>query len=327
LVEQAYAVAGPDSDWLRGIAEMALPLLSRGLGVGAWTFDVSDPNAPRISTFEVVGAPEGLSSFDPRDFVNFEHGAGARIYLQTPPVATASEVARRVAFPYEKWLESAPAEARDFLAVVGRSPEGRGAILGAFLPERCNPTRSEKSIWPLISAHLVTAFRLRCVLKAASSVDLTEMAEAVLEPGGVCVHAENPAKSANSREALRRAAVALDRARGALRRSAPQEALEIWKGLTDGRWSLIDRFESDGRRFILAFRNDPRIEDPRVLTPRERQIAAFAAMGHSLKYIGYELGLSAKTVSFHLQHALAKLAVRSRAELSAIFLPKGAPGE
>ncbi len=35
---------------------------------------------------------------------------------------------------------------------------------------------------------------------------------------------------------------------------------------------MVDRFDSDGRRFIVAIKNDPAHSDPRGLTPRERQI-------------------------------------------------------
>ena len=44
--------------------------------------------------------------------------------------------------------------------------------------------------------------------------------------------------------------------------------------LLEGRWSLVDRFDSDGRRFIVAYRNPPGVLNPRRLTAREREVAA-----------------------------------------------------
>jgi len=87
------------------------------------------------------------------------------------------------------------------------------------------------------------------------------------------------------------------------------------------RWSLVDRFDSDGRRFLVARRNEPDVRDPRALSPRERQVAAFAALGHSNKLIAYTLGLSASTIATHLAAAMRKLAVRSRVELARAVLP------
>jgi len=40
-------------------------------------------------------------------------------------------------------------------------------------------------------------------------------------------------------------------ARGALRKRDPEEALRLWQGLIRGRWTLIDWFDTDGRRFVL----------------------------------------------------------------------------
>lgn len=92
-------------------------------------------------------------------------------------------------------------------------------------------------------------------------------------------------------------------------------ALKLWRALIDGRWSLIDRFDRDGRRFILAHRNDLSGRSLRALTSRERQVASYAAMAHSNKLIAYELGISLGAVSTHLSAALAKLGLESRVEL------------
>ena len=75
----------------------------------------------------------------------------------------------------------------------------------------------------------------------------------------------------------------------------------------DGRWSLLDHFDSDGRRFVVAHRNDARVADVRGLTLRERQVLAYAGLGHSNKVIAYELGLSTSTVSTHLARARKKM--------------------
>jgi DNA-binding CsgD family transcriptional regulator len=98
-------------------------------------------------------------------------------------------------------------------------------------------------------------------------------------------------------------------------RSPRHNGLELWHALVAGRWSLLDRFESDGRRYLVARRNDDDVRDPRGLTSRERQIAARAALGHSNKLIAYELGVSPSTVATFLTRALKKLGCATRAEL------------
>jgi DNA-binding NarL/FixJ family response regulator len=106
---------------------------------------------------------------------------------------------------------------------------------------------------------------------------------------------------------LREGVRAIERARGPLRRRDPREAIELWRGLVAGLWSLVDHFDSDGRRYLVAHRNDPRTPDPRGLTERERQIVAYADLGQSNKHIAYQLGLSPSTVAVHLARAREKL--------------------
>jgi DNA-binding CsgD family transcriptional regulator len=99
--------------------------------------------------------------------------------------------------------------------------------------------------------------------------------------------------------------------------------MAAWEGLVSGRWSLIDRFDSDQRRFVVAVRNDPQFPDPRGLSQRERQVAEYAGLGRSAKEIAYLLGVSAASVENSLRRVQAKLGLGSRVELTAFFSPQG----
>jgi DNA-binding NarL/FixJ family response regulator len=92
-----------------------------------------------------------------------------------------------------------------------------------------------------------------------------------------------------------------------LRRRDPLEAVEVWRGLVAGLWSLVDHYDTDGRRYLVAHRNDPTTPDPRGLTERERQVVAYADLGQSNKLIAYQLGLSVSTVAVLLARAREKL--------------------
>ncbi len=93
---------------------------------------------------------------------------------------------------------------------------------------------------------------------------------------------------------------------------------------TDGSgWSFLDHFESGGRRFVIAMR-----KDVDVLSERERQILAHAALGLHDKAIAYELGLADATVRVLLHRAAKKLGVRGRREAVARFVKvHGPPSE
>lgn len=104
----------------------------------------------------------------------------------------------------------------------------------------------------------------------------------------------------------------MNHARGRLRHEDPFKAVELWSGLVDGRWSLVDRFESDGRRFVVALRNDSPYADPRSLTQAEKQVVQLVSKGSSNKAVSYELGVSESTVGTHVSAAMRKLRVQRR---------------
>ena len=80
------------------------------------------------------------------------------------------------------------------------------------------------------------------------------------------------------------------------------------------RWSLVDHFDKDGRRYLVARKNDPFVQGSK-LTLRERQVLGFACLGHSNKLIAYELGLATATVGVLLSTAMRKLEIPTRVEL------------
>jgi DNA-binding NarL/FixJ family response regulator len=100
----------------------------------------------------------------------------------------------------------------------------------------------------------------------------------------------------------------------------------MWRAMVAGRWSIVDRFDRDGRRFLIAHQNEPEAAAPRALTRRERQVVSYAAMGHSNKLIAYELGLSVGAVSAYLNVGMRKLGLDSRVDLARLMQAvRGAP--
>src|SRR5581483_3655711 len=96
--------------------------------------------------------------------------------------------------------------------------------------------------------------------------------EAVVSPTGRVEHAEGTARDESALAALQRSARRIDKARGGLRRLSPDDALAEWRALVDGRWSLVERIDHDGRRYLVAMRNEPRARGSRRLSKRERQV-------------------------------------------------------
>ena len=78
---------------------------------------------------------------------------------------------------------------------------------------------------------------------------------------------------------------------------------------------MVDWFDSDGRRFVLAHPNPANVGDPRGLTEQEAQVVTFAALGETGKMISYRIGMSEAFVSRALESAMRKLRVKTRAQL------------
>jgi DNA-binding CsgD family transcriptional regulator len=327
MVEAAYQLDGDETEWLRGLVTALLPSFDHGFGAYAYTFDLNDPDRP-VSLPVAVG-PEWL----PQLVYNLNMSAPPALLatLHTGrPYATVSEqlsqsrdpqvreASKRTLVAYEGNEPRPIAEAIwDSIGMVAGNPDGTGVVVSAPLPRPIRITPRDRVRFGRIAAHVAAALRLRRALAAGEGLE-----EAILAPDGACVHAEGAATPRSAREDLRRAARAIDRAR-ATPTGDPDEALGIWRALCAGRWTLLDRFESDGRRLLVARENSPSVPDPRALTLRERQVLAFAALGHTNKLVAYSLGISPSVVAAHLNSAMKKLGLRSRVELVETFARLG----
>jgi len=114
---------------------------------------------------------------------------------------------------------------------------------------------------------------------------------------------------------LRDAALNLDYARSAGGKGDSDRALLVWEGLVRGRVSLVDWFDSGGRRFVIVKLNSLKGSCSCGLTAREFQVAMSAALGESSKLTGYRLGISPSRVSALLKASMRKLGVRTKAQL------------
>lgn len=161
-------------------------------------------------------------------------------------------------------------------------------------------------LWP----HLGAGLRLRKQLAATGGPTV----EAVMRPDGRVLDARGPAQDAEARDALRRSVAKMDRsfARTA-RGETPAE--NLLDALVEGRWSLVETFESDGRRNVCAYANPPGVLDPRRLTAREREIATGAAKGWTQKRIADDLGVSPAHVCTTLATVVAKLGLRKASQI------------
>ena len=333
VVEAAYDLDVDGSEWLHKLLATAQPLLDRGLGcVATLTGGLSPEGQPLVMQANSVGGPDdlvrrffsGARTIDPEMMVRWNHAMAER------GVARISELE-------EEWSEIVAVirqtmGCKEALYVNAIDPDGRGAFLSTWAPDSFSFTSKDRERWKMVAVHLTAGHRMRCALSDSPSVrgfrstEIPLNAEAVLDPTKFVVsHAAASAQNKVASEQIRKAAVRVDRARGRLRKSDPDEALEIWHGLVRGRWSLVDWFDTDGRRFVLAKPNAPDLGDPRGLSQSEAQVATYAARGESGKIIGYRFGISPQRVSVLLKSAMHKLGVKTQGQL--VEKMRGMPSE
>lgn len=92
----------------------------------------------------------------------------------------------------------------------------------------------------------------------------------------------------------------------------------LWTPLSEGRWTLVDRFDREGHRYYVAVDNDMESRELRVLSSRERDVARLAGLGYANKEIAYELSISESSAATYLQRALQKIGL-NRIELPLVF--------
>ena len=319
LIEASYDLDGTDESWMRRVLDRAVPMFDRGIvpTIAIYRF------TPTTLEFEhiAVKGPRIFRHFlragahSSREAVDLVYRSGRSFGTMSDVVFSRHPEQRAVMRTITGGL------LKDIIALVGHSGMGRAVMMGVSFTESITPTRQERERWPLVASHLGAGMRLRSI---ASVLALDgEAVEAVLDPSGKVQDARGCAAAVGVRQSLRDAVRRIERARSLAGRSDPDAAMQTWQALMMGRWSLVDRFDTDGRRFVVAVKNDPSYPDPRGLTSKERQVAEFTGLGRSTKEVAYTLGVSSSAVTNCTARAQEKLGLKSRTELAAFFAPNG----
>jgi DNA-binding CsgD family transcriptional regulator len=324
VIQAAYRLDLGRASWLRGVAETAHELLGSGMGLLGFDYTVT-PDL-RVDVGEVVGIAMPV----PEGFVEQTRAAMAMLppaYVERTftkcecTTRSEAEKADSLVAEQNRGMNEMLAQAigvRDILMAGGMDPSGNGIYLGAWFSSVTRLALSKRRTWSRVAVHVVSALRLRKRLPGAGP--LTDGADAILTPAGRVDGAEGEAQESSARNALRKAVRDLEHARSSAGRRDPDGAVAQWTALVDGRWSLVDQFDSDGRRYIVAQRNDVHVAGYAELSERERQVLAYASLGHANKLIAYELGIADSTVRVLLHRAATKLGASSRDELVAKYV-------
>ncbi len=99
----------------------------------------------------------------------------------------------------------------------------------------------------------------------------------------------------------------------------PERIVEAVRGVARGEQGWVSR------RVAAIMANWTRDDDPgrSELTPRELEVLGWVAKGKTNQEVGFELGISDKTVEKHLESIFSKLKVASRVEAAVLAVREG----
>jgi DNA-binding NarL/FixJ family response regulator len=314
VIDAAYRTDLAEDVWLEGLLAAAVPLLDFGQGVAAISYRVSDAGGLELSG---VAATADMRAFEPT----------SRGYLDQPQVPMVGRMFQRTdALFLRRDAAGAPADhpsafeywsalgVLEAFGLVGYDVSGYGVMLSALAPADARISPGRRQLLRCVAAHIASAVRLRKAPSATETGDVESGgAEALLSSDGTIVSATPALRHTSAGQSLQRAVGALSRARS--HELSENEAVQTWHALWSGRWTLVDREERDGRCYLVARRNEPQVSEPKALSLRERQVLSYVKMGHSQKFIAFELGLGPSTVAGHLASGMRKLGVSSIPEL------------
>jgi DNA-binding CsgD family transcriptional regulator len=313
IIEAGYRPERSEADWLQGVADALHPVFDVGCGVtltaaarpyGDDELPVVDPRCTPGAEGFLARLPELISTLGAKTIRICEEERSNGL--------SCTEISEWSGTRLDDVVESIyrPVGIRSSFGFTARFADQRELVFVVPLPWRARTDVKSRQTWQQLFAHLVEGWRLRRVLERPQGDGVGAM-EAVLDPGGKVLHAEGAARE--HLDALRSAVVGIDRARSGWSLD-PLSGL-AWPGPVDDRWSLIDQFDRDGRRFVIARRVRREPSPVAELSPRERQVMEALTNGRSNKAIAFDLDISVSTVAQAISRAKRKLGAHSRVEL------------
>jgi len=333
VLDAAYDVDLDEAAWLAGVCTRVRPLIEEeGAGVHAFTVDLvagklgtpilqgGSPSWERrwrrswwTSFMLALDAPSMQRLFS---LASVSHATDllAAVEAKVPTLSSLLHKSRL----FERGLPRLDQrfEYPDSLNLVALDAEGRGLSLVANrLASRQSPTRAQRTTLGALCGHLAAAARLR--RKVRNTTALLDGADAIVDArNGKLVHQSSDPGGLPARRVIEAAMPGLAQARRAASRSTDElgdvgETLSMWRALYAGGFSVLAVITREGRRYVVARRNQPGrpAASASELSERELQVLALVARGHPTSEIAYELGLSVSAVSWAVARAGLTLGV------------------
>lgn|GEM_PF-5545314 len=294
VVAAIYGPSVDEREWLSEVRSACLVAFEGCSDVQAITFSV-DLEAQRMNLATVVcGAPfedalrESYALADPRTF---------KVAINAGSMTLASKAAPTPSLARDRAVAGG---VQDLLQLTARpSKLLHVAVSFSFThPLERIPTPTRQMLRRL-AAHLEAAARLRAAAQNAARMP------SLLDGSAASTEMHARVKAALEDD--------LGRASGGEPRAA--HLVEFWHGLLSGRYAMVERYESRGRRVVLARVNSPAETASRALSERERLVIERIAAGDRAHQVAHDFGVRESTISAAVARCLRKMGLRHVTEL------------
>jgi DNA-binding CsgD family transcriptional regulator len=315
VLESVYDLDRSDHEWMRRITSRLDAYMGGGFGTVGSLFEIGESvQMPVVSSHEI----------EDRQFSAYQNfiAAGddgkvdlsrfARIYpqrgMQTSDVGLFT-VSANAARPkvWEFFQHEYGGQGVDASVLTATVDDAFISFSAAQTELSVVDARARKR-WVALQRHVTAVLKLRRQLRR---VEFDEEDAAWFDPDGDCLD-RGPCADAGVRQRLRHLVRARDRNRCERTQHQRVEIQDYWSNVLAGKWALLDRFDSDGKRFVIAVPIHRAGDRLRGLSKRQREVVELLGDGLSNKAIAYELGISTTSVGSHLNNIYAKLGVQDR---------------
>lgn len=317
FIEACYQRRDTFPEWAGGVMAQAVKLHGRTVGFGAYNYRLRQDGAVEIiQLFANRGSDLAHDPLlGPRAFIEFVNASPQRDVIVPATFGSADALLLLSDLPVvlaRRLRQQLPLRADDSMCMRGYY-DAEGFHLCVLGANRFALSDRRRSFLEGLSRHVAAGYRVQRAL-AALAADDDDVVLAVASAGGGLLHATGRFRRRDIAQTFIDQVKRKERARCRRIRQSPEETAHLWQAFIDGEYSLVDSVDSDGRRMILAVRNQTRATG---LTAQERRVVAAVAGGGGNKAVAGELGISASTVAVHLHSAMRKLGFQNRQSLVA----------
>ncbi|MFO0615205.1 MAG: LuxR C-terminal-related transcriptional regulator [Polyangiaceae bacterium] len=301
ILDAIYDLRTPRALWLRRLVQRMRADLDGGLGAYALLVDIDEQPGRFLIPPVLVGVPDDVRDEALPVGRSVPLPVAAHLRAHLVEFASVSQL-------FGPEMLNARQSFRDSVALTVQDGEGTSLQIVALQPALVRVHGRSRSAWRRLGLHVGIAWRLRRRLERGATP------EAILGLDGKVVEARGVARSRSARESLAHAVQRIESVRAGNDRASPEQVLDLWRGLVSGRWSLVDRWERDGRRYVAAYENVA-APDVRGLVPWELSVLRCYQRNATAEETAFATGLELATVDRVLGSAARRLGLRRPAEL------------